>query len=401
MCAERASCTGPLMLALARAPLRALRRGASMPKEAARGRHEAARGRRSRFFAAATPFAAHAAGADADAVPCPVVHRMGAVVQARLLRRYKRFLADVELDAPARSLPGVGKAEAVTVHCPNTGPMTGLLDELPALCLLSHHESKTRKYAFTLEAICVRGTWVGVHSARANAVVEAAVRGGLLDAPLALGGGRRGAIQREVRVECPGEQATATGKGKGKAKAKGKGSSRRDLVVERLLAPTQGDGRDDGASGPAPDRVHIEVKAVTLESGQRSTYEDANGLVALFPDTVSVRAQKHMDELRAYQRQALSRRGGQGAAGAPHAAVAFLIFRDDCTSFCPADVCDPRYGKLVRQAHSEGVGILPLRCSLRLEGAPDRFGRQELVVEVAPGLAPLERPLWDAIAYSD
>lgn len=104
---------------------------------------------------------------------------------AMLIRPYKRFLGDVELttDAIASS-----EQNPITVHVPNTGPMTGLLDNLPAPVKLSKSNSKTRKYAYTLEWILddtsqgVPGTWVGVHSAKANAFV-----GSILDSRSLIG----------------------------------------------------------------------------------------------------------------------------------------------------------------------------------------------------------------------
>jgi SfsA N-terminal OB domain len=64
-------------------------------------------------------------------------------------------------------------AEPVTVHCPNTGPMTGLLDMLRAPVYLSVSKNAKRKHAHSLEMIqpSIGGAWVGVHSANANAVV--------------------------------------------------------------------------------------------------------------------------------------------------------------------------------------------------------------------------------------
>ena len=96
-----------------------------------------------------------------------VRHSLGGVVRGTLHRRYKRFLADVELDPAARGLPGAdanaqaeegGGVTLTVVHCPNTGPMTGLLDSLPAPCLLSHHPSKTRKYGTCAQS----GAWAAV-----------------------------------------------------------------------------------------------------------------------------------------------------------------------------------------------------------------------------------------------
>ena len=95
---------------------------------------------------------------------------------ARLVKRYKRFLGDVELSTGDKQLANSDDKNVITVHVPNTGPMTGLLDNLPAPVKLSKSNSKTRKYQYTLEWILDTsrggsGTWVGVHSAKANTFV--------------------------------------------------------------------------------------------------------------------------------------------------------------------------------------------------------------------------------------
>ena len=90
------------------------------------------------------------------------------LVSAFLGTRYKRFLGDVRLDVDG----AVSESETITIHVPNTGPMTGLLDALPASVFLSKSSNASRKYAHTLEWIKADGAWVGTHSAKANAFVK-------------------------------------------------------------------------------------------------------------------------------------------------------------------------------------------------------------------------------------
>ena len=86
--------------------------------------------------------------------------------RARLVRRYKRFLADVETPA------GV-----TTLHCPNTGAMTGCSE--PGLEVwYSTSASPARKYPHTLEVVCTRKGRVGVNTARANRLVAEALAAG-------------------------------------------------------------------------------------------------------------------------------------------------------------------------------------------------------------------------------
>lgn len=153
------------------------------------------------------------------------------LVEAQLLRRYKRFLADVALD----------DGEVLTVHCPNTGAMTGCAEEGSAVWL-SKSDSAKRKYAHTWEIAKTRAGMVCVHSARANAVVREALVAGLLPG-------------LEAYPHCRSEVVVAAG-------------TRADLVVV-------------GDAG----RVIIEVKSVTL---------CRNGGWGAFPDAVSSRGRKHV-----------------------------------------------------------------------------------------------------------
>ena len=159
---------------------------------------------------------------------------MSELIRATLLRRYKRFLADVE----------TADGEEITVHCPNTGAMTGCA-EAGATVWLSRSDSRTRKYPHTWELVETAHGMACIHSARANKVVRHAFEQGIVP-----GFENYPAIRSEVKY---GQ------------------NSRADLLLEG----------DDG-------QVYVEVKSVTLcdESGQ-----------GLFPDAVSDRGRKHLLEL--------------------------------------------------------------------------------------------------------
>ena len=91
------------------------------------------------------------------------------LLQGRLLRRYKRFLADVELPT----------GEVITVHCPNTGAMTGCA-EPGSPVWLSRSDSKTRKYPHTWELVETSRGMACIHSAKANQVVREAFAAGVV-----------------------------------------------------------------------------------------------------------------------------------------------------------------------------------------------------------------------------
>ena len=82
-------------------------------------------------------------------------------ISGRLIKRYKRFFADVKLDS----------GEVVTAHCPNTGSMMGLLTE-GNVVYLSKTDNEKRKLKYTLEIIRDEDASVGVNTHRANRIVE-------------------------------------------------------------------------------------------------------------------------------------------------------------------------------------------------------------------------------------
>ena len=152
------------------------------------------------------------------------------------MRRYKRFLADVEWD----------NGEITTVFCPNTGRMTGCA-EPGSRIWLSYHGGSHRKYPYTWELIDVDGVMVGVNTHLPNALVREAIEGGRVEA-------LRGydEVLSEVRY--------------------GNERSRIDLMLRHA-------GRRD---------CYVEVKNVNSE---------VHGGVGHFPDAVSERAARHMREL--------------------------------------------------------------------------------------------------------
>ena len=165
--------------------------------------------------------------------------RLPALTTGRLLRRYKRFLADVELP----------DGQIVTAHCANTGSMRSCLAE-GAPVQLSHHDNPRRKLKWSLERIDMGSGWIGVNTGLVNSVIAEALEAGHIDQlPAGL------PVHREVKVERPGVE-----------------TSRLDFRI----------------AGESGQSVYIEVKNVTL-------FEDG---FLQFPDAVSIRASRHLNLLR-------------------------------------------------------------------------------------------------------
>ena len=215
------------------------------------------------------------------------------LITGRLQRRYKRFLADVLLDS----------GEHVTAHCPNTGAMTGLADA-GARVWLSYSDNPKRKYALTLELVKTPTGLACIHSARANALVKAGIGAGVIPA---LSGARD--IRSEVRYGA---------------------GSRADLLL------------DMGAQ-----RVFVEVKAVTLNAG--------SGL-GLFPDTVSVRATKHVNEL-------VSILDAQ-----TRAALVFCVLHSGIARVAPAAAIDPIYAQALKAGVQSGVEVYAMSTHISPQG---------------------------------
>lgn len=205
------------------------------------------------------------------------------LIRGTLVQRYKRFLADVRLEDD----------EIVTAHCTNTGSMIGC-KEPGSKVYISRSENLNRKLLYTWEMIKTDGRWVGINTLHPNKLVAEAVG---LELITELSGYR--SIRREVKVSA---------------------HTRLDLCLE-------------GNNGSC----FVEVKNVTLA---------ANGTAA-FPDAVSDRGTRHLQELMRLKRQG------------HRAAMVFVIQRSDCQNFRPADEIDSEYGRWLRRAVKAGVEVLP------------------------------------------
>ena len=221
-----------------------------------------------------------------------------------LIKRYKRFLADVELS----------NGEVITAHCANTGPMTGVL--IPGQRVrLRHAPSPKRKLAWTWEQAEVPGAdgapcWVGINTALPNRLIRATIEAGCLAAQL----GPIASIRAEVAY----------------------GANKRSRI-DLLLTPTD--------SNPDQRPIYLEVKNTTW----------TDGTTALFPDTVTERGQKHLVEL-------------MGVLPDSRAVLVPCLSRPDVTEFAPGDSADPRYGELFREAIKAGVEVLPCRFRFQADG---------------------------------
>ena len=219
------------------------------------------------------------------------------LIEGILIRRYKRFLAEIELESGA----------VVTAHCANTGPMKGLLTK-GAKVRISISPSPKRKLPYTWEQICVldandEEVWVGINTLFANKLIKKVIENNFLNEII-------GEIET-IETEVP------YGKDK---------KSRIDF----FLTPK--------SSNPDKRNIYIEVK--------NTTWIKEN--VALFPDTVTKRGQKHLNELKDLIPESKS-------------VLVPCITRKDACFFAPGDDADPLYGKLFRETLSAGMITIP--CS--------------------------------------
>ena len=220
------------------------------------------------------------------------------LIPGQLIKRYKRFLADVEFE----------DGRTTTAHCANPGSMLGLA-EPGSTVWLSESDNPKRKLKFSWELVEVDlgagPTLVGINTAHPNALVAEAIQSGTISE---LSG--YPALRREVKYGV---------------------NSRIDILLE-----------DNSLN-----RCYVEIKNVHLMR--------KNGL-AEFPDSVTARGKKHLDELSNMVREG------------HRAFMVYLIQREDAKDFSLARDIDPAYGEAFDAATQAGVEALAFACDISPEG---------------------------------
>jgi sugar fermentation stimulation protein A len=214
-----------------------------------------------------------------------------------LIRRYKRFLADVMLP----------NGDMVVAHCPNSGSMLSV-DMPGSKVWLSLSGKPGRVLPYTWELIRVGDALVGINTSRPNRLVEEAIARHTLPE---LAGYEL--LRREVRY---GQK------------------SRIDLLLE----------------SSARHPCYVEIKNVTLKRGP------GRSVPVAFPDSVTVRGARHLNELSVIARQA------------GRAVMLYVVQRPDAELLTFADDIDYLYSEAVQVALEAGVELLCYRCTVSLEG---------------------------------
>lgn len=225
-----------------------------------------------------------------------------------LIQRYKRFLADVQLP----------NGEKITVHCPNTGAMTGCANAGDTVWF-STSDNPKRKYAYTWELTQTQaGDFICVNTQRANQLVAEALN------------------HKWIRELADYDNILPEQK-------YGEEKSRIDFLLKQQ-------GLAD---------CFVEVKSTTLLT--------ENG-VGMFPDAKTERGQKHLRELITIAQQ------GQQAV------IFFAVLHTGITQFEVAKQIDPKYAELFNQARQNGVLALSYKATIELaQGVPVAMNLQNSI----------------------
>ena len=215
------------------------------------------------------------------------------LISGLFVKRYKRFFVDVKV-----------KNKIITAHCPNTGSMSGLLDENNKVWL-SKSNNPNRKLKYTLEIIEVKKSKVGVNTHSTNKIVLHALQNNLID-------------EFSNILEIKPETKFGT-------------NTRFDFLL----------------LNKEKNKVFIEVKNVTLSRKEE---------LAEFPDTVTSRGLKHINELVKAGKKDYK------------IFILFLIQRDDCKLFSIAKDIDPDYADALAKAVKNKLKILCYDCKFSLKG---------------------------------
>ena len=210
------------------------------------------------------------------------------LISAFFIKRYKRFLADFTIEE-----------KIVVAHTANTGSMKNCLGEnWPAL--LSFNDSPTRKLKYSFEMISNGHSWIGINTSLTNALAIEAIKNGTISELLGYKD-----LRPEVKI----------------------GNSRIDILL----------------SNGENDLCYVEVKSVTLVNDEDQ---------CLFPDAVTVRGQKHLNELMDLREKGI------------RAVMLFIVQREDCSFFKIENTIDPIYCNLLKEAIIKGVEVLVYQCKL-------------------------------------
>ena len=213
------------------------------------------------------------------------------LLQGTLIKRYKRFFVDIKY-----------KDKIIIAHCPNSGSMMGLLDKGNKVWFSKSNDPK-RKLKYTLEIIEVENEKIGINTLLTNKIVFEALDNRKIKSLIKFKN-----IKREVRFSD---------------------KTRFDFFLSNNK-----------------EKCFLEVKNVTLLREKK---------VAEFPDAITSRGTKHLNELCEAKRKGFQ------------SYILYLIQREDCDSFKIAKDIDDEYKIAFTKAIKSGVKILCYDCKLSNE----------------------------------